>query len=122
MARNLYGVRKIAGTTRKEEKIERMKKCGYDVVIVLSPQRVGSLSAGDLSGFVKSAGEEPSGFTAQLDLIGATNIPLSLACAKSPGGSRVCQAGMLAGSYHFPEATPFSPMSIVSCDYKLNFK
>jgi NADPH:quinone reductase len=112
IAKNMCGVKKVAGTTGSKEKVDRMRAEGYDIVMVLSHQQTGSLTAKELSNTIKRTGGQHSGFTAIVDLIGATNIPVSLECANRAGGSRVCMAGMLAGSYHFQE--PFSPMGIVS--------
>ena len=66
----------------------------------------------ELSEMIKRKGGHPSGFTRIVDLVGATNVPISLLCARRVGGSKVCMAGMLNGAYHFQQ--PFSPMSIVS--------
>ena len=118
LAKNIYSLKKIIGTTRKQEKVQKMKEGGYDIVIVLPPEQSRSLSIVDLSDMIKRKGGEPSGFTAIVELIGATNVPVSLSCAELSGGSRVCMAGLLAGAYHFQQ--PFSPMGIVSMTY-LNF-
>ncbi|CZR55560.1 uncharacterized protein PAC_05448 [Phialocephala subalpina] len=118
LAKNIYGLKKIVGTTRKQEKVQKMKEGGYDKVIVLPSEQSSSCGTAGLSEMIKKEGDEPSGFTAIVELVGATNVPVSLSCAELSGGSRVCMAGMLAGAYHFQQ--PFSPMGIVSVKY-LNF-
>ncbi|TVY93207.1 Protein YIM1 [Lachnellula willkommii] len=111
ISKGLCGLNKIIGTTRSQDKVTKMKAAGFDTVVVLPREAIPS-PAKELAGIVKEKGGELSGFTAIIDLIGATNVPVSLLCANLSGGSRVCMAGMLAGAYHFEE--PFSPMGIVS--------
>lgn len=112
ISKGLCGLNKIVGTTRSKEKVTRMKAAGFDTVVVLPREEAVPSSAKELAGIIKEKGGELSGFTTIVDLIGATNIPVSLLSANLSGGSRVCMAGMLAGAYHFEE--PFSPMGIVS--------
>ncbi|TVY88157.1 hypothetical protein LAWI1_G003542 [Lachnellula willkommii] len=114
IAKNLLGVKKIAGTTRNQAKVAKMKSGGFDVVIVLQPEHTKSLNAGELSALIKKEGTESLGFTAQIEMLGATHVATSLACARPSVGSRVCVAGMLAGAYHISDADKFSPMGIVN--------
>jgi NADPH:quinone reductase-like Zn-dependent oxidoreductase len=107
LAKHLYGVQKVVGTTRNAGKINGMKTAGFDIVLV-RPDSDSSVE--DQAQKMKEEAGETDGFTAQLDLIGADHIRLALACAKSAGGSRVCMAGMLTGTYHI--TSPFSPMAI----------
>ncbi len=111
LAKHLYGVQKVVGTTRNSRKTQKMKVGGFDEVVILSPEQTESLSSVEVADLIKAGGQQKSGFTTQVELIGATHIPVSFACAKPSSGSRVCMAGMLAGAYHFTE--PFSPMGIV---------
>jgi hypothetical protein len=89
-----------------------MKSGGFDAVICLPPERTTSMAAAEVADIIKIEGQEESGFTAQVELIGASHIFTAFSCAKIARGSRVCMAGMLAGDYFFTE--DFSPMSIVS--------
>ncbi|TVY13099.1 hypothetical protein LARI1_G008737 [Lachnellula arida] len=112
IAKNLLGVKKIAGTTRNQAKVAKMKSGGFDVVIVLQPEHTKSMNTGELSALIKKEGTENLGFTAQIEMLGATHVATSLACARPSVGSRVCVAGMLAGAYHISDADKFSPMGI----------
>ncbi|KAI1624943.1 hypothetical protein EDD37DRAFT_665060 [Exophiala viscosa] len=121
LAKHLYNVKKVVGTTRDAGKAARLKTAGFDEVLVRPHQDDSSIEEQAKS--IKEAAEEMAGFTAQVDLIGADHIPVALACARSPGGARVCQAGMLAGAYFCTE--PFSPMAIpvgvYLCGYSSSF-
>lgn len=112
LAKNICGLKEIVGTTRSEKKIIRMKASGYSTVVVLPCDQTELPVPAELSQMIKGYGEHLSGYSAIVDLVGATNIPISLLCARHVRGSKVCMAGMLNGTYHFQE--PFSPMSIVS--------
>ena len=112
LAKNICGLKEVVGTTRSKEKVTRMEASGYSTVIVLPRHQTELPVTSELSEMIKRKGGYPSGFTAIVDLVGATNVPNSLLCARRVGGSKVCMAGMLNGAYHFQQ--PFSPMSIVS--------
>lgn len=112
IAKNVYGLKTIVGTTRSEYKLSKMQAGGFDNVIVLSKEPTLPSMAEQLSNRIKRECGQLLGFTAVVDLIGATNIPISLRCANRKSGAIVCMAGILAGAYHFIE--PFSAMSIVS--------
>jgi NADPH:quinone reductase-like Zn-dependent oxidoreductase len=107
LAKHWNGVKKVVGTTRNAAKVDCMRKAGFDVVLI---QPDSDLPAQMQAQSLKTEAGETTGFNAQVDLIGADHIPVSLACAKSPGGSRVCLAGMVAGAYHTTGL--FSPMAI----------
>jgi NADPH:quinone reductase-like Zn-dependent oxidoreductase len=105
-------LKEVIGTTRSKEKITRMEASGYSTVIILPRHQTEPPVPSELSEMIKRKGGHPWGFTAIVDLVGATNIPISLLCARRVGGSKVCMAGMLNGAYHVQQ--PVSPMSIVS--------
>ena len=109
LAKNLLGVKKVVGTTRSWSKMNKMRKAGFDHVIVVPPSEVSS-PPDPLVTYLKAEAKEMEGLTAQLVLLGSTHIPVALACAKTPGRSRVCMAGMLAGQYFMVDK--FSPMAI----------
>jgi hypothetical protein len=69
-----------------------------------------SSPSSSLATYLKTEAGESEGFTAQLVLLGSIHIPVALACAKTPGRSRVCMARMLAGQYFMVDE--FSPMAI----------
>jgi NADPH:quinone reductase-like Zn-dependent oxidoreductase len=112
LAKNICGLKEVIGTTRSKDKTTRMEAAGYSTIIVLPRHQTELPVTSELSEMIKTKGGHPSGFTAIVDLVGATNVPVSLLCARQVGGSKVCMAGMLNGAYHFQQ--PFSPMSIVS--------
>ncbi|PMD49077.1 hypothetical protein L207DRAFT_522383 [Hyaloscypha variabilis F] len=110
LAKNICGLKEVIGTTRSKEKVTRMEASGYSTVIILPRHQTEPPVPSELSEMIKRKGGHPWGFTAIVDLVGATNIPISLLCARRVGGSKVCMAGMLNGAYHVQQ--PFSPMSI----------
>ncbi|KAJ2897612.1 uncharacterized protein MKZ38_004537 [Zalerion maritima] len=118
LAKSRYGVNKVVGTTRNVEKAQRMREKGYDDVVVVDDDddvdadadaKDGDFEQQQAHAIMEKAGE-PEGFTAQIELIGADHVRVALACARSPGGSRVCMGGMLDGAYFFRKE--FGPMGI----------
>lgn len=104
------GVKKVVGSTRTWSKVDKMRKAGFAHVVVIASSEVSSPSS-SLATYLKTEAGESEGFTAQLVLLGSIHIPVALACAKTPGRSRVCMAGMLAGQYFMVDK--FSPMAIL---------
>jgi NADPH:quinone reductase-like Zn-dependent oxidoreductase len=119
LAKNMYGLKEVVGTTRSKDKVTRMEASGYSTVIVLPGHQAELPVPSELSEMIKRKSGHLLGFAAIVDLVGATNVPISLLCARRIGGSKVCMAGMLNGAYYFQQ--PFSPMSIVSVRRFIDF-
>lgn len=104
-----FNLSRIVGTTRDETKREVLLKGGFDEVIVAPERKEQDEDASAAIRAIKANDRE--GFDNSVELIGTTNLAVSLQCAKQPGG-KVCSAGGLAHGWTLDN---WSLANIVRC-------
>ena len=85
----------VAGTTRRNDRDELMKRNGFDKIFV---------DGGEIVGQVRQ--EFPNGFDKVLELVGTISMRDSLKCCKE--GGLVCMAGIVGNEWTLDEFNPLT--------------